>query len=784
MKAPGTFLQKNLYFPIVLIFLTTTMQASAQNPLYGPETPPPKASSITFTGSSNDGQIGFTGGKTYTITNITLSNTTSVYWTMIENSVILSMDGGAPYNATEVLQYSPSESNLAGGIAVWKGSTFIPISNGSGYTNTPLLSKFVMTVTSSTSPFSLLDPANLNLDAQCGGVAQITGFNMVLTVRFEMFVSANGGSTWVPHLEYYNAAATPPEIESAYSEFNFGFYWENDPPELTKNSGASVDEGDTVFINKSMLAATDVESTHEEILFIIDPLNSGTLPANGSLRLNDDAVHSLDTLTMDDLANDIFAYIHDGSETISDSIPFSVLDSDSFKCLIDGDSVFYFKLNITPIDDPPSLVNNTGTQIDEDSIFVITEEMLLTTDPESSDENIIYTLDPDSNSDFPAHGLLKLNGIPLNDGSTFSQTDINSGKVRYDHDGSETLTDGFLFEVADEFGHLAMADENSQFFFNITINPVNDAPVLSKLMTLVLAEGATGTIGNGVLGATDAESPPEDIKFTLDPDAELYEPNFGVVKLNGVELNDGEGFTMADVNNNVVTYTHDGSENHADFFLFTVSDPQGGVASDGPYTKFHFNFSMTNVNDAPTLENPIEDQETQAEQAYSFSFPENTFADSDEGDQLSYTAMLADNSNLPEWIDFDGPTRTFSGTPAASDVGTIDIVVSASDLLLEEITDQFQLEVISAVKTENVKEQKRVEIGPNPFSEKIFFTFNEDLPKETKILIYNMLGEKTEYSANHQSREFSINMQNYPAGVYFIKLELAGTQIVKKLIKR
>lgn len=784
MKSILTLIRKTLQIPLFIIFISGVVQTNAQDTFYGPENPPPKASSITFTGSANDGQIGFAGGKTFTITNITLANTTSVYWTMMENSIILSMDGPAPYSAAEVLEYSPSLSNLAGGVVVWTGSTLIPISNGSGYTSTPLLSKFVMTVTSSASPFSLLDPVDLNLDAQCGGVALITGFDMVLTIKFEMFVSANGGSTWVPHLEYYNAAATPPEIESAYSEFNFGFYWENDPPEISKNTGATVDEGDTVLINKSMLAASDVESVLEEIIFILDPLGLNELPAHGKILLNDEDVLSQDTLSMLNLKNDKIAYVHDGSESTKDSIAFSVIDDDGKKCIIDGDSVFYFVFAVTPIDDPPSLVNNLGAVLNEDDILVISEEMLLTTDPESQEAAIVYTLDPESTSDFPANGLLKLNGIPLNDGSTFSQADISAGKVTYDHDGSETLTDGFVFEVADEFGHLAMQDENSMFFFSITVNPVNDPPAISKLITLVLDEGGTGTIGNGVLGATDAESPPEDIKFTLDPDSELNEPNYGVVKLNGVELNDGEGFTMADVNNNVVTYTHDGSENHADFFLFTVSDPQGGVASDGPYTKFHFNFSISNVNDAPTVANPIADQETRAEQAYSYTFDANTFADSDEGDQLSYTAILADNSPLPDWLDFDGPSRTFSGTPAITDIGMLDIVVTAMDGSFAEATDQFQLEVTSPVKTEQAETREGIELGPNPFTDRIYFSIKAESPQAVNILIYNMLGEKTEFYPDPDQGEFSVNMQKYPPGIYFIQVEIDETLLVKKLIKR
>ena len=59
--------------------------------------------------------------------------------------------------------------------------------------------------------------------------------------------------------------------------------------------------------------------------------------------------------------------------------------------------------------------------------------------------------------------------------------------------------------------------------------------------------------------------------------------------------------------------------------------------------------------------------------------PANTFADTDIGDTLTYTATQSDDSALPSWLSFDDATRTFSGTPATADVGTLEVKVTASD---------------------------------------------------------------------------------------------------------
>jgi len=66
-----------------------------------------------------------------------------------------------------------------------------------------------------------------------------------------------------------------------------------------------------------------------------------------------------------------------------------------------------------------------------------------------------------------------------------------------------------------------------------------------------------------------------------------------------IGLNDT--FTQADIDAGVVSYDHDGSQNLADSFEFTLSD--GG--EDGAGTAAGtFNFTMTNVNDAPIIAKP------------------------------------------------------------------------------------------------------------------------------------------------------------------------------------
>ena len=98
--------------------------------------------------------------------------------------------------------------------------------------------------------------------------------------------------------------------------------------------------------------------------------------------------------------------------------------------------------------------------------------------------------------------------------------------------------------------------------------------------------------------------------------------------------------------------------------------------------------AVANVNDAPTVANPITDQAATEDAGFSFTFAANTFNDIDAGDSLSYSA-----SGLPAWLSFDAATRTFSGTPANADVGLVTITLRATDLAGAFVEDQFVVTV-------------------------------------------------------------------------------------------
>ncbi|SEJ36429.1 Por secretion system C-terminal sorting domain-containing protein [Cyclobacterium xiamenense] len=88
--------------------------------------------------------------------------------------------------------------------------------------------------------------------------------------------------------------------------------------------------------------------------------------------------------------------------------------------------------------------------------------------------------------------------------------------------------------------------------------------------------------------------------------------------------------------------------------------------------------SSSSLNRAPVVFSGVPDQTANVEVSFNLTIPSTAFEDAD-GDDLSYTATLEDGTALPSWLTFEGATRTFSGTPAGSDVGSISIKVTADD---------------------------------------------------------------------------------------------------------
>jgi len=98
-------------------------------------------------------------------------------------------------------------------------------------------------------------------------------------------------------------------------------------------------------------------------------------------------------------------------------------------------------------------------------------------------------------------------------------------------------------------------------------------------------------------------------------------------------------------------------------------------------------------NRPPELASPIGDQAASEDTAFRFTVPATAFRDPDPWHLLTFAATLAGGGVLPGWLAFDPATRTFSGTPANGDIGSVDIELTATDDAGAQISDTFGITV-------------------------------------------------------------------------------------------
>lgn len=84
-------------------------------------------------------------------------------------------------------------------------------------------------------------------------------------------------------------------------------------------------------------------------------------------------------------------------------------------------------------------------------------------------------------------------------------------------------------------------------------------------------------------------------------------------------------------------------------------------------------------NRAPLVYGYLPTQHAEEGQAFRLEVAPNFFIDADTGDPLRIAAMRADGGPLPDWLRFDDGRLAFSGTPAMSDAGVLQLTLVGTD---------------------------------------------------------------------------------------------------------
>ncbi|KAM4575435.1 FRAS1-related extracellular matrix protein 1b [Fundulus diaphanus] len=349
-----------------------------------------------------------------------------------------------------------------------------------------------------------------------------------------------------------------------------------------------VEEGGGAFVTEEHLLIQDHDSPEATLRVEVQKT-----ARHGRLELQGGVLLQGGVFRLPDLRGLRLRYIHDDSETSQDEVGLKVTDG-----LNSVDVVL--QIQVQPMnDEPPQLGGGLRDELScqEGGRVQVTVEYLSATDRDSEDSRLTYML-----ARRPARGELQSAGLVT---EKFSQQELQQGHVYYVHSGAEIgpepVFDTVTLIVSDgEAGAMDRCCHRDArpppvplhgtlpvYDLNVTILPVNNkVPEVTRGDSVLLVEeGSRACLCGGVLGASDPDSPPQELTFHLETlplhgFLENVLPTAGSEKSNaGTPI---ESFSLAHLSSGLINYVqseHRGAEPTVDQLSLRVSD---GLHSSAP----------------------------------------------------------------------------------------------------------------------------------------------------------------------------------------------------------
>jgi len=375
------------------------------------------------------------------------------------------------------------------------------------------------------------------------------------------------------------------DIDQSANTITFDVVSVNDAPDGTDVTLVT-DEDVAYTFSDSDFGLTDVnDSPANALLSVIIT----SLPTAGTLTLGGAAVSANDEIDVGDIGTLVFTPAANANGAGYATMTFQVRDDGTTaNSGIDLDPVANtITFDVTPVDDIPVIAQNNGLTLAEGATGTIATTLLSYTDIDTADGDIVYTV-----TTTPVNGQLERVGATGVAITSFTQDDLANNQIVYVHDSSETLSDSFIFEVNDATTTLTPA-----VTFNITVTPVNDAPIGADNTVTVLEDGVH-TFIDTEFGFTDPnDTPADDLQAVVITTL----PTNGVLALLGTPVTLNQVIVASALTD--LTFTPAANANGAAYasFGFRVQD-DGGTADGGvdlDQTERFMTIDVTSVDDAP-----------------------------------------------------------------------------------------------------------------------------------------------------------------------------------------
>ena len=462
-------------------------------------------------------------------------------------------------------------------------------------------------------PDDVFDLSNLFSDAE-NDVLNITSINNANTALLTATLNTN--TLTLDYIDNQTGMATitinvdDTQCFSTQEVFVVTVIPQNDTP-VGQVDTIQVDEGGTVTTTTANATSvlsndTDMENDPLSATLVTPPLHH-----QGSFSLQ---------------SSGTFTYIHDGSETATDSFIYAV--SDGFSSM-----QVTATITINRVNDCPTVATPTADiTVNEDAPDSVIDVATIFTDSDTlpSPNSLSYTV---------THTNASLATVTLN---------------------AATLTIDYIDDQTGSMVVTITANDNAgctttQDIFNITVSAVNDPPN-TVTDTLVVDEGGTVTTTT----ATNSS--------LLDNDTDVDGPNPISMQLVG----NPQFGTLAWSGTGTFTYVHDGSETTSDSFTYRSFDgqDQGNVVT--------VNITINPVNDCPQNSNNYSNTINEDSAGYTLNIGSVDTTDPDNSYPLASYTVTYTNASLAT-VTFDPAVGDPSFAPKLHQNGTMTGTVTISD---------------------------------------------------------------------------------------------------------
>ncbi|XP_051993005.1 FRAS1-related extracellular matrix protein 2-like isoform X2 [Xyrauchen texanus] len=429
-----------------------------------------------------------------------------------------------------------------------------------------------------------------------------------------------------------------------------------------------IDQFVMTAITSDMLAAEDVESNSDELIFnITSPLGY----QQGYIISTDDQNQPITSFYQKDMKDLKIAYKPPSEDSDVErifQIEFEIVDTDGAVS-----DPFAFMIVVKPMNTlAPVVTKNTGQLLFEGQLRPLSSSQNLEISDEDNLDDVKITV-----VDGLKHGELTVLGSQR---KFFTRADLDAGIVVYQHDGSDTYSDNIIFRMTD-------GSNDVEFLFPITIAPMDDEPPIINANTGIgIFKNEVMQISPFILSATDIDSEDSSIKFILEkPYSTIGElllkqveppPNPSVWKFSATDEMFEQVVTewfQQDILDGKLFYRHKGPHSITtviDQFVFRVQDDNDPPNQSGENS---FTIKIHPVDDIPPELYPGTTLHMTVKE-YELTFFKKKF--------IRYTDLDCDDRDLKYTI-IKPPTDTDENNPVP--LGAI-VLTDTPDIIISEFT--------------------------------------------------------------------------------------------------